>query len=176
MKIAVLTGIRTLEIRDVPEPELSDAHSVLLRVAAVGVCGSDVHYYTTGRIGSQAVTYPERIGHECAGTVTAVGSMVAGLEAGQRVAIDPLISCGRCDQCRSGRPHTCREQSFLGCPGQAPGALAEYLTIPARCCYPIPDSMSWAEAALVEPLSIGLHAQRLAGVQRGARIAVLGCG
>ena len=176
MKAAVLTGIRRLEIREVAQPVLADPECAMVRIAAVGICGSDVHYYTTGRIGSQAVKYPETIGHECAGTITAVGSTVAGLNNGQRVSIDPLISCAWCDQCRAGRPHTCRNQRFLGCPGQAPGALAEYISIPARCCYPVPDSMSLEEAAFVEPLSIGVHAQRISGMGRDAKIAILGCG
>ena len=180
MRAAFLTGIRQLEIREAPEPDLTGPGDVLLRVGAVGVCGSDVHYYTAGRIGSQAVTYPERVGHECAGAVVAVGGAVSGLKPGQRVAVDPLISCGECDQCRGGRRHTCRNQSFLGSPGQAPGALAEFLAIPAECCYPIPDSMSMAEAAMVEPFSIGLYAQRMArvepGMAPGALLAILGAG
>ena len=176
MFAAFLTGIRQLEIRETPEPNLAGPRDVLLRVGAVGVCGSDVHYYTTGRIGSQAVTYPERVGHECAGTVVAMGHAVRGLRPGQRVAVDPLIACGECDQCRLGRRHTCRNQSFLGSPGQAPGALAEVLVIPAECCYPIPDSMSMVEAAMVEPFSIGLYAQRLAGGAPGAKLAIFGAG
>ena len=176
MRAAFLTGIRQLEIREVPEPGLAGRRDVLLRVGAVGVCGSDLHYYTAGRIGSQAVAYPERVGHECAGTVMAVGDAVIALEPGQRVAVDPLITCGLCDQCRAGRRHTCRNQSFLGSPGQAPGALAEVLVIPADCCYSIPHSMNMAEAAMVEPFSIGLYAQRLAGVASGAKLAILGAG
>jgi L-iditol 2-dehydrogenase len=176
MLAAFFTGIRQLEIRKAPEPDLAGPHDVLLRVDAVGVCGSDVHYYTAGRIGSQAVIYPERIGHECAGTVVTVGDAVRSVKPGQRVAVDPLITCGECDQCRNGRRHTCRNQSFLGSPGQAPGALAELLAIPAECCYPIPDSMSMAEAAMVEPFSIGLYAQRMAGLAPGAKLAILGTG
>ncbi len=176
MKAAFLTGIRQLEIFETPEPRLMDPCAVLLRVDAVGVCGSDVHYYANGRIGSQVVQFPQRLGHECAGTVVEVGSQVAGLAAGQRVAVDPLVACGQCDQCRSGRRHTCRRQSFLGCPGEAPGALAEYLAMPAECCYPVADSMTAAQAALVEPFSIGLYAQRLAGSVANAKIAILGSG
>ena len=176
MKAAFLTGIRQMEIRETPPPQIDGAHSVLLRIGVVGVCGSDVHYYTTGRIGTLVVNYPEWTGHECAGTVVAVGDQVKKLKVGQRVAVDPLITCGHCDQCLSGREHTCRFQRFLACPGQGPGALAEYLVMPERSCYPIPDSMSTVEAAVVEPLSIGIYAQRLAGMQRGAKIAILGCG
>jgi L-iditol 2-dehydrogenase len=176
MRAAFLTSIRRLEIREAPEPVLASPRDVLLRVDTVGICGSDAHYYTAGRIGSQAVTYPERVGHECAGTVVAVGDAVRGPKPGRRVAVDPLITCGQCDQCRGGRRHTCRNQSFLGSPGQAPGALAEVLAIPAECCYPIPDSMSMTEAAMVEPFSIGLYAQRMAGVAPRGKLAILGAG
>jgi len=176
VKAAFLTGLRQLQILEAPDPGLTCPRDVLLRIDTVGVCGSDVHYYTTGRIGSLVVEYPERTGHECAGTVLETGKEVSELKAGQRVAVDPLVSCGQCDQCRGGRPHTCRNQAFLGCPGQAAGALAEYVVMPAECCYPIPHSMTLVQAALVEPLSIGVYAVRLAGVQPGAKIAILGSG
>ncbi len=176
MKAAFLTGIRQMEIRETSPPKISDPHGVLLHVGVVGVCGSDVHYYTTGRIGTLVVKYPEWTGHECAGTVVAVGDEVKKLKVGQRVAVDPLITCGHCDQCLSGREHTCRNQKFLACPGQGPGALAEYLVMPDRSCYAIPDGMSMVQAAAVEPLSIGIYAQRLARMQRAAKIAVLGSG
>jgi len=176
MKAAFLTGIRQLEIRETSAPKISDPHGVLLRVGVVGVCGSDVHYYTTGRIGSLVVKYPEWTGHECAGMVEGVGDEVKKLAVGQRVAVDPLIPCGYCDQCLSGREHTCRNQNFLACPGQGPGALAEYLVMPERSCYAIPDGMTLVQAATIEPLSIGIYAQRLARMQAGAKIAVLGSG
>ncbi len=176
MKAAFLTGIRQLEIRETSPPKISDPHGVLLRVGVVGVCGSDVHYYTTGRIGTLVVKYPEWTGHECAGTVEAVGDQVKKARVGQRVAVDPLITCGYCDQCLSGREHTCRNQKFLACPGQGPGALAEYLVMPERSCYAIPDGMTLVQAAAVEPLSIGIYAQRLAQMQPGAKIAILGSG
>jgi len=176
MRAAFLTGIRQMEIRETSQPELSDPHSVLLRIGVVGVCGSDVHYYTAGRIGSLVVNYPEWTGHECGATVVAVGEQVKWLKVGQRVAVDPLIPCGHCDQCLSGREHTCRNQSFLACPGQGPGALAEYLVMPERSCYTIPEGMTMVQAALVEPLCVGLYAQRLAQMEPGAKIAILGAG
>jgi len=176
MKAAFLTGIREMEIRETPAPNISDPHGVLLRVGVVGVCGSDVHYYTTGRIGSLVVHYPEWTGHECAGRVVAIGAQVTKLKVGQRVAVDPLITCGHCDQCLSGREHTCRNQGFLACPGQGPGALAEYLVMPERSCYAIPESMTTVQAAAVEPLSIGIYAQRLAEMRPGAKMAILGSG
>ena len=161
---------------DLPEPQLTGPRDVLLRIDAVGVCGSDVHYYKTGRIGTAVVEYPFVMGHECAGTVQQVGPEVQGLKAGQRVAVDPLVACGHCDQCRDGRLNTCRNQLFLGNPGELSGALAEYVVLPQNCCYPIPESMTAGQAAMVEPLSIGVHAQRLSQMEAGATIAILGSG
>jgi L-iditol 2-dehydrogenase len=176
MKAAFLTGIRKVEVRETPEPGLAHPRGVLVRVEAVGVCGSDVHYFTGGRIGSQAVQFPWIVGHECAGTVVEVGAGVTNLAPGQRVAIDPLAPCGSCDQCRAGRANTCRNQKFLGFPGQLPGALREYLVMPSESCFPVPDSMTSAQAAVVEPFSIGLYARRLSRAQPGAKIAILGTG
>ncbi|MGH9343156.1 MAG: zinc-dependent alcohol dehydrogenase [Terriglobia bacterium] len=176
MKAALLTGIRQIEIGDLPEPRVACPRDVLLRVDVVGICGSDLHYYTQGGIGAQRMSYPETVGHECAGTVVDVGTGVTRLGVGARVAVDPLMPCGRCDQCLSGRAHTCRDQKFLGCPGQAPGALSEFLLVPEGCCYPIPDSMNMAQAAMVEPFSIGLYAARRAGIEDGAKVAILGAG
>jgi L-iditol 2-dehydrogenase len=176
MKVAHFTGLRQLEIVDLPEPKLRETDAVLLRVDRVGVCGSDVHYYTRGRIGTQVLEYPATVGHECSGTVLEVGSEVERLKPGDRVAVDPAIVCGQCDQCRAGRLNTCRNLLFMGCPGQALGALAEYRVMPAVNCLPLPESISLDQAALLEPLSIGLHAVRLGDVYPAARIAILGSG
>jgi len=176
MKVAYLTGIRRVEVGEAPAPRLGGPDEVLLKIHSVGVCGSDIHYYTQGRIGSQVVKFPFTVGHECAGTVVETGTNVSSLRAGQRVAIDPLVACGQCDQCRAGRRHTCRNQKFLGIPGQMTGALCEFLSLPAECCYRIPDSMSLAQAVMVEPFSIGLHAVRLAELAPGSRIGILGVG
>jgi L-iditol 2-dehydrogenase len=168
MKAAFLTDIRKIEIRDVPPPVIEQPEQVLLRVATVGVCGSDMHYYRSGRIGSQVVQFPWVVGHECAGTVAAVGAGVKDLRVGDRVAVDPLIACFRCDQCLRGRENTCRNQKFLGCPGQTPGALSELLVMPARNCFPIPAHMTFSQATLVEPFAIGLHARNLwGGAEKG---------
>jgi len=176
IKAAFLTGLQQLEIRETPEPKPSRPGDVLLKVEAVGVCGSDLHYYTRGNIGTLVVSYPWIVGHECAGTIIETGPGVKHLKAGQRVAVDPLVSCGECDQCRAGRTNTCRHQQFLACPGQLPGALVEYLVLPEECCFPIPDSLTMPQAVAIEPLCIGLHAQRLAQLQPGANIAILGSG
>ncbi|TAM78687.1 MAG: hypothetical protein EPN47_20060 [Acidobacteria bacterium] len=176
MKAAFLTRLREIEVCDAPEPQLTGPRDVLLRIEAVGVCGSDVHYYKTGRIGAAVVKYPFVMGHECAGTVEQTGADVHRLRPGQRVAIDPLVACGRCDQCHAGRPNTCRNQRFLGQPGELSGALAEYVVLPEDCCYPVPESMTAGQAAMIEPLSIGVHAQRLSQVEAGSTIAILGSG
>lgn len=176
MKKIVLTGIRRIEMHDVPEPVIAKADEVLLRMETIGICGSDVHYYTTGRIGSQVVQYPFAVGHESAGTVLEVGPAVAALKPGDRVAIDPAMPCGQCDQCRKHRTHTCRQLRFLGCPGQAEGCLSERLVMPAGSLFPIDAAMSFEQAALSEPLSIGMYAVKLSGIGSGARVAILGAG
>ncbi len=176
MKIACFTALRRIELVDAPEPVLRRPDDVLLRIDRVGICGSDVHYYSEGRIGDQILHYPATLGHECSGTVLEIGSAVQGLKPGDRVAVDPAFPCGTCDQCRSGRAHTCRRLRFMGNPGEAPGAVAERYVAPAACCVPIPASMSLDEAMLVEPLSIGLHTVRLSQLAAGMKIGILGAG
>lgn len=176
MRAGFFTGLGRVEVRAGEPPRLERPEDVLVRVDRVGVCGSDVHYFTHGRIGDQTLAYPATVGHECAGTLLEVGAEVARLRPGDRVAIDPAIACGSCDQCRKGRWHTCRSLQFLGCPGEAPGAAADYHVLPAANCFAVPESMSLDTAALVEPLSVGLHSVRLARPGAGAKVAVLGSG
>lgn len=176
MKAVYLTAPGQFTTRDAPDPELASANDVRLRIGAVGVCGSDLHYYRTGRIGTQVLTEPWVMGHECMGTVESVGAAVQGLAVGDRIAVDPLIACGRCDQCRLGRAHTCRAQRFLGCPNQQHGCMCELLVMPEACCFRVPEHLSAGAAVMVEPLAIGLHAQRLWGDAQGKAIAVLGSG
>lgn len=176
MRVALFTAPRTLEIVERPKPRLARPNDVLLRIDRLGVCGSDVHYYLNGRIAEQLLEYPASLGHECSGTVEEVGGEAAPLAPGDRVAVDPAFSCGQCDQCREGRRNTCRRLQFMGCPGEAPGAAAEFRLLPAANCEKIPDSMSLDEAALVEPLSVGLHAVRLAQLASNATVVVFGAG
>lgn len=176
MKAAMLTGICRMEIRDVPTPDIVHATDVLIRMTRVGVCGSDVHYYTEGKIGSQVVQFPFTVGHEGAGVVERVGAAVTRVKAGDRIAIEPAMSCGQCDQCRANRPHTCRKLRFLGCPKQAEGCLSEYLVMPEACCFPIPDALSFDHAALSEPLAIGVYAVQQSIPMSGASIGILGAG
>ncbi|MDR1172482.1 MAG: alcohol dehydrogenase catalytic domain-containing protein [Bacteroidales bacterium] len=176
MKSMQLTGIRQMKMLDVPKPDIQNDTDVLIRMQAVGVCGSDVHYYVTGKIGSQVVQYPFPVGHEGAGIVEKVGSEVSSLRVGDRIAIEPAMPCGTCDQCLAGRPHTCRKLRFLGCPGQAEGCLSEYIVMPQGSCLPIPASMILEQASISEPLAIGLYAAHLAGELKGKNIAILGSG
>lgn len=159
-----------------PMPEIRSPRDVLLKIAAVGVCGSDIHYYKTGKIGSQVVAYPFTIGHECAGIVEKTGTAVKRVAPGSLVAVEPAMSCGQCDQCCSGRSHTCRKLRFLGCPGQADGCLSEYLVMPEECCFTVGDKLNAQQAALSEPLAIGYYATKMALPLKGANIAILGCG
>lgn len=165
-----------MTLREAPMPVLSRATDVLVKMACVGICGSDVHYFSEGGIGSQRVEYPWTVGHEGAGIVEDVGATVTRVKLGDRIAFDPAQPCGECDQCRAGRPHTCRHQKFLGCPQQVEGCLAEYLILPERSCYVIPETMSLEEAAIVEPLSIAVYALALSVPMPGTAIGILGAG
>lgn len=176
MKAIKLTGIREMKLFDVPMPQITKKTDVLIRVKTVGVCGSDLHYYTTGRIGDQVVQYPFTIGHECAGIVEKVGGAVTRVSVGDRVAVDPAMPCGHCDQCKTGRSHTCRNLKFLGCPGQAEGCLAEYIVMPETSCFHIGGNLTLDEAALSEPLTIGVYAVKLAQMIPNLTIGILGCG
>ncbi|MDO8302989.1 MAG: alcohol dehydrogenase catalytic domain-containing protein, partial [Sedimentisphaerales bacterium] len=140
-----------------------------------GVCGSDVHYYEMGRIGSQTVTYPYFVGHECSATVAAVGKAVKHLKVGQPVAVEPAMPCHTCDQCKAGRENTCRDMGFLGTPPQ-PGCLCEYIVMPEECVYPTHDKLTLEQAAVCEPLSIGVYSVQQACLPKHADIAILGSG
>ena len=176
MKSIVLTGLSRIEISDRPVPEIENPGDVLIRMRSVGVCGSDIHYYRTGRIGSQVVQFPFVLGHEGAGVIEKTGSGVTALKPGDRVAIDPAMPCHNCDQCRDGRPHTCRNLRFLGCPGQAEGCLSEYIVMPASSCIVLPENVTMDQGALSEPLSIGLYTVRSAGDIKGKAVGILGSG
>ena len=176
MKAAVLTGIRQFDIRRVPDPEMTQDTDVLIRIKMVGVCGSDIHYYTDGRIGSQVVQFPFTLGHEAAGIVEGAGKKVTRVKSGQRIAIDPKVSCGHCDQCRAGRENTCRDLLFLGCPKQLEGALCETVVLPENCCFPISESMTFEQAVLSEPLAIAVYSVERSRLPAGADVAILGAG
>jgi len=157
MKTLVLTGIRKIEMTERPLPELKNHNDVLIRIKSVGVCGSDVHYFSLGKIGSQVVEFPFAVGHECSGVVVGTGISVTRVKPGDLVAIDPAIHCGTCDQCLCGRPHTCRNGRFLGCPGQIEGCLSEYIVMPEFTCYALNEKFDPDKAAFIEPLTIAIY-------------------
>lgn len=172
----MLTGIRKMEMMNVPEPVIKNPDDVLIRMLVVGVCGSDIHYYTQGHIGSQKITFPFTVGHEGAGIVVATGHSVTRIRTGEVVAIEPSMPCGKCDQCLTGRSHTCRRLKFLGCPDQADGCLSEYIVMPENSCFPLPDKLTPDHGALSEPLSIGIYSVKKAGDVRGIKAGILGFG
>jgi len=177
MKSMQLTGIREMQMMEVETPTIVNPADVLVKMKVLGVCGSDIHYYVSGKIGSQVVKYPFPVGHEGSGQVMEIGPEVTHVKVGDRIAIEPAMPCFNCDQCLEGRPHTCRHLKFLGCPGQADGCLSEYIVMPQTSCYPIPESMSYDQAAISEPLAIGVYAVRLANIDfAGKNVGILGFG
>jgi L-iditol 2-dehydrogenase len=176
MKAMMLTGIRQMDIREVTEPNIVNPNDVKIKMSVVGVCGSDIHYYTQGRIGSQKVSYPFTVGHEGAGVVVETGTSVKRVKKGDFVAIDPAMPCYECDQCLTGRPNTCRNMRFLGCPGQADGCLSEFIVMPEKSCFPIHNNLTTDHGAISEPLSIGIYAVRNSIDFNNARVGILGFG
>ncbi|MHC4533000.1 MAG: alcohol dehydrogenase catalytic domain-containing protein [Planctomycetota bacterium] len=176
MKSVALTGLNQMELREVPDPSIQKEIDVLLKIEKVGICGSDVHYYETGRIGEQIVEYPFVVGHECSATVKAVGSSVTRVKVGDEVVVEPAAPCHNCQQCAQGRENTCYNVRFLGTPGQGGGCLCEYLVMPEECCFPTNSKITLEQAALCEPLSIGFYAVKRAGLPENADVAILGAG
>lgn len=174
MKAVFQTGIQSFEIRELPKPEIGPG-DVLFRVRAVGICGSDIHYWNEGRIGDQMVEYPFILGHECAGEVEAVGKDVKGIIPGVRAAFEPGLPCEECEFCRTGRYNTCPDVRFLGTPPIA-GAFQEYLVGKPRQILPLPDSVSLEAGALLEPLAVGTYAVRYSGFRVTDTAAVIGAG
>jgi L-iditol 2-dehydrogenase len=174
MRASVMTDVGTLEIEDRPVPT-PGPHEVLVEVAAVGVCGSDVHYYRHGRIGDFVVEDPMILGHELSGRIAAVGDRVDPTRVGQRVAVEPQHPCRRCKQCTAGRYNLCPYMEFYATP-PIDGAFCRYVTIDAEFAHPVPDSMSDDAAALLEPLSVAITTMRKAGVEPGSSILIAGAG
>jgi L-iditol 2-dehydrogenase len=176
MKAAYLHQIGDLRVREEPIPSLTAADEVLIKIAAVGICGSDVHFYQRGRIGPFVVEEPLILGHECSGVVVEAGGEVKHLHAGDRVAIEPGIPCRRCPRCKEGRYNICENQViFMGTPPWH-GAFREYLTWPADFVFELPPGVSLEDGAMIEPLAVGIHACRRGGVAPGKSAAVIGAG
>lgn len=161
-----------IEERDVPALSPDE---VLVKVKAVGVCGSDVHYYQHGKIGRYVVEKPLILGHECAGIVAAVGKRVNRFAVGDRVAIEPGVACGTCAHCKAGMYNLCSDVQFMATP-PVDGAFSQYVVHRQDFVYPIPDTLSFEAAAMAEPFSVGLHASMKVGLKPGQRVAVMGMG
>ena len=174
MRAAVLhaPGDVRIEERERPSP---GPREVLVQVTAVGVCGSDIHYYEHGRIGSAIVKSPMVLGHESAGHVVELGEGATKHAVGDRVTLEPGVPCGRCRECRAGRYNLCVDVVFFATP-PIDGAFADFVTIHEDFAFALPDSLSDEEGALMEPLSVGMWACRKAGVSAGDRVLVTGAG
>ena len=174
MRAAVLRGPGDLVLEERPVPEPGPGQ-VVVRIASVGVCGSDVHYYEHGRIGRFVVDQPLVLGHEAAGEVTAVGPGVDAPAVGQRVSIEPGVPDLVCAQCQAGRYNLCPAMRFFATP-PIDGAFAEYVVVHAAFAHPVPDVVGDDAAALLEPLSVAVWACRRGGVTAGSRVLVTGAG
>ncbi|MFD1714288.1 NAD(P)-dependent alcohol dehydrogenase [Amnibacterium flavum] len=174
MRASVLIEKGVVRLEDVPTPPL-DADQVLIQIAAVGVCGSDVHYFHEGRIGDFIVEEPMILGHEASGTIVAVGSGVSPDRVGERVSIEPQRACRVCEQCKRGAYNLCPFMEFYATP-PIDGAFAQYAVIQSDYAYAIPDSMSLDAAALCEPLSVGIWSNQKAGTRPGSRVLISGAG
>jgi L-iditol 2-dehydrogenase len=168
MKVARLHGAGDMRVADEAEP-VARPGEVIVRVTAVGICGSDLHWYEESAIGDATLTTPLCLGHEAAGVVE------TGPRAGQRVAIDPNLACGRCATCARGLPHLCPEVRFLG-HSTTDGAMRERMAWPERALVPIPDAIDDLAGAMLEPLGVAIHAMRLAGLEPGDTIGIFGAG
>jgi L-iditol 2-dehydrogenase len=174
MQAARLYGARNLRLDEVEAPRPA-AGQVLVRVRAVGLCGSDVHYYADGHIGDTVAAEPLVLGHEFAGSIEQLGPAVHGLRQGDLVAVDPAIPCGTCEQCLAGHPNLCPNVRFAGTP-PTDGALQELVVWPAQHVIPLPAGMSPSTGALLETLGVCLHAVNLAHLRLADTVAVLGAG
>jgi L-iditol 2-dehydrogenase len=171
---AVLYATRDLRIEERPMPRAGTGE-VLVQVRAVGICGSDVHYYEHGRIGPYVVESPMVIGHESAGTIVAVGEGVDIARIGEIVALEPGIPCRHCEQCLIGRYNLCPDISFFATP-PVDGSITSFVSIDADFAHTAPETLSFEEAAMAEPVSVGVWAARKAHVTAGDRVLVTGAG
>lgn len=171
---AIMRGAHHIEPGQIAKP-VPGPGEVLVRVRACSVCGSDLHYWHEGRIGAVTVTGDFTPGHEFAGEVVEGSGAAHGLPDGTLVAVDPAQPCGACYWCHAGDAHLCPHMTFVGAP-PTPGGMAEYVAVPASTVYPVPEGFTPAQAALLEPLGVALHALDLARMRPGTRLAVLGAG
>jgi len=170
MKQQVMTEPGVIEFRDIPCPAPA-ANEVLVKIKRIGVCGSDIHVYH----GKHPFTsYPVTQGHEVSGEIAALGDQVSGFAVGQKVTIEPQVTCGRCYPCRHGKYNLCENLKVMGF--QTTGTASEYFAVDASKVTPLPDSMTFDQGAMIEPLAVTVHAAKRFPEMRGANVAILGCG
>jgi L-iditol 2-dehydrogenase len=174
MKAAVMTGIGKIDYTEAAMPVPKD-DEVLVKLEYVGICGSDLHYYENGRIGDYIVEPPFILGHEPGGIVAEVGKNVTHLKVGDKVALEPGKTCGKCRFCREGKYNLCPDVIFFATP-PVDGVFQEYVAHEAALCFKLPDNVSTMEGALIEPLAVGFHAANLGGAHAGQTAVVFGAG
>lgn len=174
MKVAVMNGIGEIGYEERPIPKVKDS-DVLVKLEYVGICGSDLHYYETGRIGNYIVEPPFVLGHEPGGVIVEVGKEVTNLKAGDRVALEPGKTCGQCEFCKTGRYNLCADVIFFATPPYD-GVFQEYVAHDADLCFKLPDNVSTLAGALIEPLAVGIHAANQGKAHAGQTVVVTGAG
>lgn len=174
MKVAVMNGVGEMGFveREIPQPADNE---VLVKLEYVGICGSDMHYYETGRIGDYVVEPPFVLGHEPGGVVVEVGKNVTHLKVGDRVALEPGKTCGHCEYCREGKYNLCPDVVFFATP-PVDGVFQEYVAHEAALCFKLPENVDTLEGALIEPLAVGFHAAHQGGAHAGQTAVVFGAG
>tara|TARA_B100001123_G_C15345638_1_gene1036976 strand:- start:16551 stop:17588 length:1038 start_codon:yes stop_codon:yes gene_type:complete len=175
MKSLQLVAPRTVELRELEDPPTPGSDEVLVKLRAVGLCGSDMHWYSEGGCAGSDANYPMVLGHEPAGEIVEVGHGVEKLSSGMRVAVEPTISCGVCEKCVSGHFNLCDESIFMG-GFQMPGLLRQYAVVPTRNVSVVPETMSFTDAVVVEPLAVLLHTLELAKLTPDDAVAIMGAG
>lgn len=175
MKVAVMTSAMNMEWTERDIPKIKD-NELLIKLEYVGVCGSDLHFYSEGRLGNWVPDGPLVLGHEPAGVVAEIGSCVEGFEVGDRVALEPGVPCGECEECRKGLYNLCANVEFMAIPNEKDGVFSEYTAHAASMCFKLPDNVSTLEGALIEPLAVGMYSCELSNAKLGDTAIVLGCG
>lgn len=173
---AFMRGLDNMIIKDIEKPTAGPGN-VVVAVEYVGICGSDVHYFHAGRVGAYEVDLENdyMLGHECGGVVVEVGEGVTSLKAGDKVALEPGTTCGKCEFCKEGKYNLCPDVIFLATP-PVQGCNMEYIEYPASYAFKVPDKLSTLEAAMIEPLSVGIHAANQADVKLGDSVVIMGTG
>jgi L-iditol 2-dehydrogenase len=174
MRASVLIAPKTVEVRTVAVPVV-ESDQVLVQITAIGVCGSDTHFFTDGHIGDLVVDGPLVLGHESGGKIVAVGSEVDPARVGERVSIEPQTPCRTCEYCKTGKYNLCPTVAFYGAPG-TDGSFSEYAVIRSDFAHTVPDNISDAAAALIEPLSVAVFACRRAQITAGSKVLIAGAG